>query len=649
MRRLTQLSCLITLLLGASAFAGDAVCQNDPSGVPVQRRLRQLYLDLLGRPPTLEEYRFIEAKGAVLDDDIQALLQKEEFYGKVKTYHRALLRANISANIYTEGESRLSTSTDGLQPGEFRSFVTAGLRGVQGVGCDHFVRQDDCNATRQDPQLEPATKTCRDAMGVPLPVSVDYDTNKYTCTPLTGATSCADAVTKALLPAKNIYFCDMRRTTTGLVPHACHPDTGKPQTAALTQEVLDGDGNVIAYANPTAGASPRLDHCTLNLGLSGGVHGRYVPQNGCIQREGVVTVTQAYWSGGQPVNVCAIEAQANATNPWTMETCETSRFWGDRTCGCGVGLRRCETGTAIHQARIDGLSEEPLRIVDSVVRREEDYFNVLTTRRSFVNGPLSQLYRNAQSPGVWLTTTPSVTGVPDVPIEQADTWAEYTRDEQHAGVLTTAAWLYRFPTQRARVNQFYQAFLCKQFTPPADAVVPAPDDSCNRQNNLAIRCGCKYCHATIEPTGAHWGRFGQRNAQYLDPTRYPRFDARCRDCALAGNTSCDGDCGNYVMQALDGDSSSDLGLLSTYLYRTSAEEPNVAGGPALLVERMMQTGDLERCAVLNLWHELLGRSMTSEEQTMYLESLVADFAAHGHNLKSLVLSIVKTDAYRRVD
>ncbi|MBX7114170.1 MAG: DUF1585 domain-containing protein, partial [Myxococcaceae bacterium] len=205
------------------------------------------------------------------------------------------------------------------------------------------------------------------------------------------------------------------------------------------------------------------------------------------------------------------------------------------------------------------------------------------------------------------------------------------------------------PTQRARVNEFYEAFLCKHFAPPAGAKVPAADDACNRENNLAKRCGCNYCHATIEPVGAHWGRFGERNATYLDPLRFPRFDTKCRECALAGNISCENECANYVMQAFDGDGAASLGLLKTYLYRTPDEEPNIAGGPRLLVERMMQSGDLERCAVKNVWNQLLGRPMTMPEQALYLETLTQKWTAQGRAYKNLVKLIVTTDAYRRID
>jgi hypothetical protein len=135
----------------------------------------------------------------------------------------------------------------------------------------------------------------------------------------------------------------------------------------------------------------------------------------------------------------------------------------------------------------------------------------------------------------------------------------------------------------------------------------------------------------------------------LDPAHFPMFDAKCRDCALAGNTTCDGDCDNYVMQAYDGDGANSLGMLKTYLYRTASDEPNIVGGPALLVQRMQQTGDLERCTVTRMWREFLGRNMSTDEQSLYLDQLTNGFRDDSHNLKRLIRHVVTSDAYRRID
>ncbi|MFN7132867.1 MAG: DUF1585 domain-containing protein, partial [Myxococcales bacterium] len=415
-------------------------------------------------------------------------------------------------------------------------------------------------------------------------------------------------------------------------------------------------GRVVACNNPGApvqgAAFSRLERCTLGYTQVG--TNRYGILPGCVQRDGYRLRAPPYWdaSGKTEVSVCAFESQERELNPITLETCESSRFANDRTCGCGDRMRRCEPqNNAVFNARVRAVNEEPVLIADSVLRRDEPYFNLLTTRRSFVNGVLSSLWKQRQLNNVWAMTPPAdLESIPSIDYAgNENTWKEYVRSEQHSGVLTTQSFLLRFPTQRARVNEFYEAFLCKTFMPPSNATLPDAEDSCNRENNLARRCGCNYCHATLEPTGAHWGRFTERGAAYIDPVRYPKLNPKCRDCALSGNTNCGGECREYIMSALDGDGAQSLGMLKPYLYRTAAEELNIVQGPRLLVERMKQTGDLERCTVRRMWKEFLGRGMTEQEQAMYLESLTRSFASSNFNLKKLIEEIVATDAYRRLD
>jgi len=668
------------LLVAIPALADEPVCA-PVSKVPLERHLRQLSLDLLGRPPTYEEYEAARAKGSVSVEDVRALMQKDEFYQRLRGYHRALLWSNVSASVYNNGNSRLSGAGSFTDALSLRGNSSRPLRGANSMGCDSYLAQDVCDA-RQDPQADPPLpdktlpvetqrELCRaeryDSRDVPLPVSWDYDLNFFRCArldedPVTKVIdptidSCAVAQTRGRLNDKYMYFCDMRRLNGKLVPYKCEPDLTKSAAASFTQEVLDEAGTrVVAYASTTS--TSKLERCTLNLNLrmvnGVGIKGSYEPRRGCIQREGYVTRPAPYWSAGSPdVRVCAIEAQTREANPWTLEPCTTPRFNGDRSCGCGEGMRRCESpdGAVVHDARVAAINAEPELIAESVVRRDEPYFNLLTTRRSFINGPLSALYRDRQQGlGVFSVTPPADPAVlPAVPFAETNNWKEYVRGEEHSGVLTTASFLYRFPTQRARVNHFYSAFLCKAFVPPDNARLPSAEDACNRENNLARRCGCNYCHATIEPTGAHWGRFAERASLFLDPDHFPRYDPKCRDCALSGNTNCGGECTQYVMQAYDGDGAGSLGMLKTYLYRTADEERNIDGGPELLVRRMLQTGDLERCTVRRVWQEFLGRPMSAEEQRLYLEPLAQGFAQDGHRFKALIERVVMTDAYRRID
>ncbi|TQF16567.1 DUF1585 domain-containing protein [Myxococcus llanfairpwllgwyngyllgogerychwyrndrobwllllantysiliogogogochensis] len=666
------------LFLALPASADEAAVCAPVAKVPPERHLRQLTLDLLGRPPTWEEYKAVQAKGSVSEEDIRAMMNDELFYTRVRNFHRALLRSNISASVFDNGNSRLGgngTST----PFGFANNPSTALRGVNGQSCNADVEQSSCLTTIQDKHAAPLTAkprtSCTDDMGVPMPVSYDYDTNYYTCTELAVETSNALTTCDQLadLPATDAwgqyrYFCDNRVVGGAVKSHLCKPDRrpGKPGVA-LTIETKNASGLVESFDHPDPASKPSLltlKRCTLDLGLNNNIRGSFAPIRGCIQREGYVTKPAPYWApAGSPatVKVCAIEAQERDHNPWTRESCETGRFANDRSCGCGVGMRRCGVSNIglttdplfvrnVHDMRVAAFNEEPLRIAESVVRRDEPYYNILTTRRSFVNGTLSEFYRQRQGVGVFSATAPApLESIPAIAYTDAANWKEYTRDESHSGVLTTPGFLYRFPTHRARVSEFYEAFLCKTFVPGSETSLPDPEDSCNRENNLAKRCGCNYCHATIEPTGAHWGRYAERAAQFLPANQFPRFDPKCRDCAINGDTNCGGECSQYVMQAYDGDGASSLGLLKTYLYRTADEEQNIEAGPRLLVERMYQSGELERCTVKRVWNEFLGRPMTAEEQRMYLAPLASDFAKSGHRFKSLIERVVTTDAYRRID
>lgn len=668
----------VAFLLAVPASAEEAVCA-PVAKVPLERHLRQLSLDLLGRPPTYEEYQAAQAKGSVGVEEIRAMMDKDEFYARIRGYHRALLRANLSSSVNDNGNSRLSGTGAADSPLGLSNNGASGLRGGNGTGCDSTIEQDTClTATNLDAHATPLREKvlkCRDDMGVPMPVSFDYDENFYKCTPLAEATTnlvstCAalaalsDDVPEQAKWKKLKYFCDVQVEGGVPKPYLCLPNPGKSTTAALTVQVTDVKGYVIAFEHPNIPSKPALTdlkRCTLDLELRDNVKGNYAPRRGCLQREGyVMSPKQPYWATAATpttLKVCAIEAQDRPHNPWTMASCEATRFTGDRSCGCGDRMRRCEVSNinsqnvrSVHTMRVAAFNEEPLRIVESVVKRDEPYFNILTTRRSFVNGTLSEYFRQRQGVGVFSVSSPAeAQAIPAIPYEENGAWVEYTRNTQHSGVLTTPAFLYRFPTQRARVSEFYEAFLCKTFSPPADASLPPPEDSCNRENNLAVRCGCNYCHATIEPTGAHWGRYAERGAQFLSPDQFPRFDPKCRDCALNGDTSCGGECSQYIMQAYDGDGASSLGMLKTYLYRSADEEQNIEAGPQLLVQRMLQTGDLERCTVKRIWNEFLGRPMSVEEQRMYLAPLSQDFAKSGHKLKSLIERVVTTDAYRRID
>jgi hypothetical protein len=190
--------------------------------------------------------------------------------------------------------------------------------------------------------------------------------------------------------------------------------------------------------------------------------------------------------------------------------------------------------------------------------------------------------------------------------------------------------------------------MCRPFTPSTSAL-PSPDDACTREPNLARRCGCKNCHSAIEPMTAWFGRWAERSATYLSPEAYPAFDPYCQQCALSG-AFCTQRCKTqYVTSTVDADGARYAGTLRGYLYRTKEEEKRIDEGPEGLVASAGASGELESCAVRNVWSRLLGRSMSDNEMNVVLPELVVLFDEKHHNYRELVKAIVTSPAYRRID
>lgn len=370
-----------------------------------------------------------------------------------------------------------------------------------------------------------------------------------------------------------------------------------------------------------------------------------------IRREGWV-LTRPYWAGGRWVKTCAYEAQTRTESVTRRSTCR-NRTFVDSSCGCGPEGAWCApfTGEALRPSRtvsqiVRALNQEPLELIASVVARDEDYATIFTTRRGMANGVLAYMNRHQveQMGELDFTASAPPESLPDIPREDA-AWHEYVRSPQHSGVLTTPVYLARFPTLRARINRFRTTFLCRPFTPSSDPPQP-PEHNCNAEANLARRCGCQYCHATIEPLGAAWGRWAERSTRFLDPARFPAFDPACAACTGSG---CPERCRLYVTTPLDGDSVRFLGTFVPYLYRSPEEIRRIEDGPRSLVTDALVSQELQSCTVRTTWARLLNRPMSESEQARVLPALVREFEANGRSYRALIRAIVTSPVYRRVD
>lgn len=678
---------------GQAVQAMGAATNCAPAQPSATRLLRQLSLDLRGAPPTFEEVEAVQRAGRVAPEVVDAMLRSDGFLDQSSRWHADLLWPNLDGFLIRAGGVRLTRG--GTNPENAVAQLdartaepTCPTGSTTAVACctsQNPTHPACCGArheryTASDPacvartHAMPAMYTvgqgtgdrplrggsgstgCDDTLEYPPPVVPrgdarwlhESDGRPYYISPRSGQRRYYYDQDQVPLPYDDWTHCPnyCRRTGMGTGAGGSYilaDFVAKRRTVSGREVLGDAPGAVCP-----AGFEEVTNTCDNGL-FNGNDY------NVRIRREGY-RVMPTYWSEGRLVKVCAYEAQERANSVYSGQLCAPALRL-DPSCGCGPEGRYCvpsqgRTSTLPTRAegRVrDALNQEPLRIVRSVIGRDEDYYTAYTTRRSFITGPLAFFYREQvdRVSGLAMTPPTPTDQMPSMTYEDA-AWREYVRGPEHAGVLTTPAFLGRFPTLRARINAFRTALLCRPFEPPAGGL-PAPDDACNREPNLAHRCGCQHCHSAIEPLGAYWARWRERGSAYLSPAEYPAFDPNCATCAITGQF-CTPRCrANYVTSTLDADGSRYAGTLFGYLYRSQDEQRAIEQGPAALVSASLASGEMQTCTVNTAWRRLVGRGMSAQESREVLPGLVQRFRASGHNYRALIREIVNAPAYRRID
>jgi hypothetical protein len=369
-------------------------------------------------------------------------------------------------------------------------------------------------------------------------------------------------------------------------------------------------------------------------------------------QEGWVEV-EPYWAPDRTVKMCAFGAQEALVSPLGT-ACDTYDGRYDPYCGCGPNLRWCDTFSLGH-VQEDGyvapvhraLAEDVRRRVAAVIDGDQSYLELFSSRTAWVNGPLSHFYKHQlRTPAhVRFNEVPVDPDLlPDLAFTDEDTWVPVELGEEQAGILTSPMYLMKFQTRRARANRFYTAFLCQPFQPPDSGIEGLDDD--DPTLDLTQRSGCQYCHALLEPAGAHWGRWTEYGAGYLDPDRFPAYDPTCDWCAESGS-SCSVSCRNhYLVDPLTSEEDPFVGWLKSYEFVEDRHLENIEHGPERLVYEGVADGRLPRCAARKAVGWLLGREPTRDEDP-WLDELAATFVASDFRYPALVRAIVTSDAYRR--
>ena len=391
-------------------------------------------------------------------------------------------------------------------------------------------------------------------------------------------------------------------------------------------------------------------------------------------QEGYVEVAP-YWAPDTTIKVCALDAMPSTSGtvcpgprdryPFAEDICDQFEAFANLVqapfrstetpcdgplsilapdCGCGPDLRYCatpETGAEIRAS----LLEQELRIVDQVIRDDQPYDRVLTTKNVEFNGPVVHYLKYMS--GLSFDTFAGIDETANPPLDLAytdKTWVAVARSGRHSGVLTTPGYLLKFQTGRQRAHRYYNAFECASFIPSGP--LPSPFELCSQRQDLTQRCGCDACHKTLEPMAAHWGRYADYGFLPMSESEFPTVvDARCTPPVDSVEQLFE--CFRFYELDPVGEEEAFAGYLQSYVFRTADDQASIDQGPSKLAADSLSSGRLDRCTVRRMWTQFMQRAPTLDEDGTVIPDLTRTYVSGGRSLKALVEAIVRQPAYGR--
>ena len=348
-------------------------------------------------------------------------------------------------------------------------------------------------------------------------------------------------------------------------------------------------------------------------------------------------------------------------------------FQSSPECGCGPGLERClpsdaemQGGSAFYYPLHSPLaidqpidmvrqptgkwfalwwSQEAVQFLRHLFAEDRDFREILTSRETWVNGPLAQFYTQISpanccgaeaSFGMVQELEPlfNPSNVPKGLLPHDVSKWEHVKDRgpHAAGLLTMPIFLEKFASRRARGATLYTAFLCKSFV--AEAVELAP----STEPNLMVRPGCSSCHATLEPLAAYFSRVEETSWTFLPAKLFPTTSPTCKKNAQG---KLPGQCNPFY----DADFASDQGatLRGAYASATHAnEEPSGAG------RDIAASPEFARCAAQRITSSFLGRAVTPDDAALVTQ-LAETFVSKGYHPRAIVSALVRSPLYAKAN
>jgi hypothetical protein len=316
---------------------------------------------------------------------------------------------------------------------------------------------------------------------------------------------------------------------------------------------LDVFGRRLGYRTKGIPASELRPTCADKL-QAVNAQGRPVDAGGTVltgEREGYVLV-HPYWDPDPAarMKVCAYDAQPALTAVVVVEgktvACNSEQGMRESTCGCGPELRFCFSSAS--EAKIPATLPPPVTTVYAAMREQaariSDSVSVEgSSRVPYTDIVLSKAVEENGAIAFYRAYTAWVEAANlgyNQPFPSATTtrkfydpaWVART-DPQGAGILTSNAYLWRFQTNRGRVNHFKIGFAREHYEPSATTGACSTSSG---ELDLTKRCLCRDCHLRIEPLASYWAGFAEGgSARTGDQTRFPE---KRPDCVGNRTTEC---------------------------------------------------------------------------------------------------------------
>jgi len=163
---------------------------------------------------------------------------------------------------------------------------------------------------------------------------------------------------------------------------------------------------------------------------------------------------------------------------------------------------------AADQGRFDSsMRREPIELMKFIVNGDRPWTDMVAGNYTVVNGVLAQ-YLGAQVQGTF-TNVADDTEWRQATIPEA----RLSATREHAGVLSTHAWLDSFPTTATNRNRHRVYVLAKQFlATDVNALAQRPIDDGGRFVMPTVENpACSACHDTIDPIAAGFSNWAENN------------------------------------------------------------------------------------------------------------------------------------------